>query len=203
MSSVSGLNKRLQEVLTRREFLEMRGVAKEVPIFIQTYEPSEEDELRQIVKGLYQFLKQKGLRVQHIDLLELVAHILEEKEFLETILQDEATWPKSDLYDTLQNVSDPTTVLVPKLMQQLGDQPDITLITGSGRVYPFLRTHTIIESLQPDMVKHPVVIFFPGDYSQDADGGSYLCLFGTDVNTKIENSHYRATNLAYYYITSP
>ena len=43
MSSVSGLDKRLQEVLTRREFLEMRGVAKEVPIFIQTYEPSEED----------------------------------------------------------------------------------------------------------------------------------------------------------------
>ena len=203
MSSVSGLDKRLQEVLTRPEFLEMRGVAKEVPIFIQTYEPSEEDEIRQIVKGLYQSLKQQGLRVQHIDLLELVAHILEEKDFLETILQDEATWPKSDLYDTLQNVSDPTTVLVPKLMQQLGDQPDITLITGSGRVYPFLRTHTIIESLQPDMVKHPVVIFFPGEYSQDADGGSYLCLFGTDVNTKIENSHYRATNLAYYDITSP
>ena len=32
MSSVTGLDKRLQEVLTRPEFLEMRGVAKEVPI---------------------------------------------------------------------------------------------------------------------------------------------------------------------------
>jgi hypothetical protein len=30
MNSVSGLDKRLQEVLTRPEFLEMRGVAKEV-----------------------------------------------------------------------------------------------------------------------------------------------------------------------------
>ena len=35
-SSVAGLGKRLQEVLTRPEFLAMRGVANEVPIFIQT-----------------------------------------------------------------------------------------------------------------------------------------------------------------------
>jgi hypothetical protein len=51
MNSVSGLDKRLQEVLTRPEFLEMRGVAKEVPIFIQTYSPADEDQLRLVVKG--------------------------------------------------------------------------------------------------------------------------------------------------------
>ena len=50
MNSVSGLDKRLQQVLTRPEFLEMRGVAKEVPIFIQTYSPADEDPLR----GTYQ-----------------------------------------------------------------------------------------------------------------------------------------------------
>jgi hypothetical protein len=29
----------------------MRGVAKEVPIFIQTYSPADEDQLRLVVKG--------------------------------------------------------------------------------------------------------------------------------------------------------
>jgi hypothetical protein len=99
-------------------------------------------------------------------------------------------------------VAEPTAALVPKLMEALGDDTQISLITGSGRVYPFLRTHTILEALQPAMVRHPVVIFFPGEYSQDADGGSYLRLFGTTTASKIENPHYRATNLDYFDIKS-
>jgi hypothetical protein len=156
MNSVSGLDKRLQEVLTRPEFLEMRGVAKEVPIFIQTYSPADEDQLR----------------VKHVDLFELVLQLLEAKGYLDEVLQEEASWSRSDLFDTLQNVAEATAALVPKL------------ITGSGRVYPFLRTHTILEALQPAMVRHPVVIFFPGEYSQDADGDSYLRLFGTSTASR-------------------
>jgi Domain of unknown function (DUF1788) len=201
MSSVSGLDKRLQEVLTRPEFLEMRGVAKEVPIFIQTYSPSDDDQLRLVVRGVEQHLRKQGLRVKHVDLFELVLQLLEAKGYLDVVLQEEASWSKSDLFDTLQNVAEPTNALVPKLMEELGDA-QISLITGSGRVYPFLRTHTILEALQPAMVRHPVVIFFPGEYSQDADGGSYLRLFGTSAVSKIENPHYRATNLAYFDIKS-
>jgi hypothetical protein len=200
-SSVAGLDKRLQQVLTRPEFLEMRGVAKEVPIFIQTYSPADEDQLRLVVRGAEQFLRKQGLRVKHVDLFELVLQLLESEGWLQKVLQREPSWSKGDLFDTLQNVAEPTEALVPKLMQVLGDS-QISLITGSGRVYPFLRTHTILEALQPAMVRHPVVIFFPGEYSQDADGGSYLRLFGTSTASKIENPHYRATNLAYFDIKS-
>jgi hypothetical protein len=171
MSSVTGLDKRLQEILTRPEFLEMRGVAKEVPIFIQTYSPTDDDQLRLVVRGVEQHLRKQGLRVKHVDLFELVLQLLEAKGYLDVLLQEEPSWSKSDLFDTLQNVAEPTTGLVPKLMEALGDDTQISLITGSGRVYPFLRTHTILEALQPAMVRHPVVIFFPGEYSQDADGG--------------------------------
>lgn len=201
-SSVDGLTKRLQEILTRPEFLEMRGVAKEVPIFIQTYSPADEDQLRVVVKGVEQHLRKQGLQVKNVDLFELVLQLLDAKDYLEMVLQDEATWSKDSLLETLQNVAEPTKALVPKLMAALGDDSQISLITGSGRVYPFLRTHTILEALQPAMVRHPVVIFFPGEYSQDADGGSYLRLFGTSATTKIENPHYRATNLDYFDIKS-
>jgi hypothetical protein len=201
MSSVSGLDQRLQEILTRPDFLEMRGVAKEVPIFIQTYSPADDDQLRLVVRGVEQHLRKQGLRVKHVDLFELVLQLLESKGYLDVVLQEEASWSKSDLFDTLQNVAEPTSALVPKLMEELGDA-QISLITGSGRVYPFLRTHTILEALQPAMVRHPVVIFFPGEYSQDADGGSYLRLFGASTASKIENPHYRATNLDYFDIKS-
>jgi len=204
---VTGLDKRLQEVLTRPEFLEMRGVAKEVPIFIQTYCPECEDQLRVVVKGAELYLRKQGLRAKHVDLFELVLQLLEAKDFdsrnfLDVILEEEVTWPKSALFETLRNAAVPTYHLVPKMMETIGDDAQISLITGSGRIYPFLRTHTILEALQPAMVRHPVVIFFPGEYSQDADGGTYLRLFGKSARTKIENAHYRAINLDYFDIKS-
>ena len=202
MSSVTGLDKRLQDILTRPEFLEMRGVAKEVPIFIQTYSPADDDQLRLVVRGVEQHLRKQGLRVKHVDLFELVLQLLESEGWLQKVLQREPSWSKGDLFDTLQNVAEPTEALVPKLMEALGKDTQVSLITGSGRIYPFLRTHTILEALQPAMVRHPVVVFFPGEYSQDADGGSYLRLFGTTTASKIENPHYRATNLDYYDIKS-
>jgi hypothetical protein len=199
---VTGLDKRLQKVLTRSEFLEMRGVAKEVPIFIQTYCPECEDQLRVVVKSTEQFLRKQGLRVKHVDLFELVLQLLESEGWLQEVLLHEASWSKGNLFDDLQNVADPSDSLVPKLMEALGEDTQVSLITGSGRIYPFLRTHTILEALQPAMVRHPVVVFFPGEYSQDADGGSYLRLFGTTTASKIENPHYRATNLDYFDIKS-
>ena len=67
-SSVKGLDQRLQDILLRPEFLEMRGVAKEVPIFIQTYSPADDVELMRVVQGTEQVLRQKGIRVKHVDL---------------------------------------------------------------------------------------------------------------------------------------
>jgi hypothetical protein len=197
-TTTTGLDQRLKQVLSQPSFLAMKGLAKEIPIFIQTYDPSEEDDLRRIVKGVLQGLKQEGLRVSHVDLFDLVIELLEEKGYLDTVLKEESSWSKSALFETLQNVSEPSKELVPKLMTAIGKNPQLTLITGSGRIYPFLRTHAVIEALQPEMVRHPVVIFFPGEYSQDADGGSYLRLFGSTPSTKIYNAHYRATNLAYF-----
>ena len=60
-SSVKGLDQGLQDILLRPEFLDMRGVAKEVPIFTQTYNPADDDELRRVVDGTEQVLRQQGI----------------------------------------------------------------------------------------------------------------------------------------------
>jgi hypothetical protein len=114
-------------------------------------------------------------------------------------VRDEASWQKVDLLDSLKNYSDPKTHLIPRLIRAIGnDGAQLTLITGPGRVFPFLRTHTILESLQPAMLRHPVVIFFPGEYVQDPLGGSHLRLFGSIPSPQINNPYYRATNLDHY-----
>jgi hypothetical protein len=198
-TNMNDLSERLFQILGHPDFLSMKGQANEVPIFIQTYEASQEDAARRMVDSLVVRLRNSGVVVKALDLFDMVLEELEDHHILPALLRDEATFEKIEILETLQNYADPKTHLVPRLMRAIGDDgTQLTLITGSGRIFPFLRTHTILESLQPAMLRHPVVIFFPGEYDQDPNGGSHLRLFGAVPSPKINNPYYRATNLAHY-----
>lgn len=193
------LSERLFKILSHPTFLAMKGLANEVPIFIQTYDPAREDAVRRMVDGLASRLQSTGITLKSLDLFKLVLDELEDEGILADLLEHEKTYDKCELLDTLQNYSDPQTHLIPRLIREIGgDDTQLTLITGPGRIFPFLRTHTILESLQPAMLRHPVVIFFPGDYPQDPAGGSHLRLFGSIPSPGINNPYYRATNLDQY-----
>ena len=193
------LSERLFKTLSHPNFLSMKGLVNEVPIFIQTYEAAHEDALRRMVESLAIRLQSTGITLKSLDLFELVLEELEEHKILAGLLAEETTWQRSDVLETLQNYSDPKTHMIPRLIRAIErDGGQLTLITGPGRIFPFLRTHTILESLQPAMLRHPVVIFFPGEYAQDPTGGSHLRLFGSIPSPRINNPYYRATNLDHY-----
>jgi hypothetical protein len=196
---MNALLERLVHVLGHPDFLAMKGLANEVPIFIQTYEPAQEDGVRRVVESVAVRLRSAGLTVRTLDLLDLVLDELEEHEILADLLESEPSSEKEEILETLQNYSDPGAHLIPRLVRGTGgEDPQLTLITGPGRVYPFLRTHSILESLQPAMLRHPVVIFFPGQYTQDPNGGSHLRLFGSIPVPRIANPYYRAMNLDHF-----
>lgn len=193
------LAERLFRLLGDRDFLAMKGLANEVPIFVQAYDPAQEDGIRRLVDALTGRLRSTGITVKTLDLFTLVLEELQENGLLDDLLRDEASFEKVALFETLQNYSDPQTHLIPRLTRSIGDDgTQLTLLTGAGRVYPFLRTHTILESLQPAMLPHPVVMFFPGEYTQDPAGGSHLRLFGARPSPRINNPYYRAMNLDHY-----
>ena len=188
-------------ILSHPDFLSMKGLANEVPLFIRTYDPAKENVARRLVDSLAARLRSTGITLKVLDLFDLVLAELEEHQLLADLLRDEPTYDKAGLFETLQNYSDPKTHLIPRLVKAMGDgDTRLTLLTGAGRVFPYLRTHTILESLQPAMLRHPVVIFFPGEYVQDPDGGSHLRLFGSIPTPKINNPYYRATNLDHFRI---
>ena len=198
-SDLPTLAERLVRILGSKDFLAMKGLANEVPIFMQTYDPKVEDDLRRMVDAITGRLRSTGLVVKRLDLFELVLEELEAEGLLDDLVKDEKSYAKVELLDTLQNYSDPKTHLIPRLMRAIGnDGTQLTLLTGAGRVYPFLRTHTILESLQPAMLRHPVVMFFPGEYLQEPGGGSQLRLFGSLPSPRINNPYYRAMNLDHY-----
>ena len=190
------LTERLFQLFTKKDFIEMKGVAHEVPFYVQTYDVAKEDEVKDMVANLCMRLRPAGVAVSSIDLFDLVLEGLNNEGILDELIANEADYSQQDLFETLQNNSDPKTKLVPRIVEEIArDGAKLTIMTGSGHVYPFLRTHTILESLQPAMVNHPVVIFFPGEYTHDELGGSHLRLFGSVPSPKINNPFYRAVNL--------
>ena len=60
---------------------------------------------------------------------------------------------------------------------------DIVVITGVGEIYPFLRVHSFLESIQHMFEDVPVVVMYPGKYD-----GQTLVLF----NKFFDANHYRS-----------
>ncbi len=192
-------SERLFRILSHPHFLSMKGLANEVPIFIETYEPQDEDKVRIMIDHLATRLRTHGVSVAVVDLFDLILEQLEEEGRLQPILEKERSIGKQKLLDMMSNLADPKTRLIPRLMKKVGDDGvQLALLLGVGRVFPFLRTHTILESLQPAMVKRPVVMFFPGEYRQEENGASVLRLFGSQATPPLYRPYYRAFNLAHY-----
>ncbi len=155
--------------------------------------------MRRMVASLSTRLHSNGISTKTIDLFDLVLEELANKNYLDDLIENETTFTKDQLLETLRNFSDPKRHLVPQLVRKLSENAQqLTLITGSGRVFPFLRTHSLLESLQPAISRHPLVIFFPGDYQQEPNSGSHLRLFGSIPLPVIGNAYYRALNLMDY-----
>jgi len=195
----------LFQILSHPDFLAMKGLANEVPIFIKTYHPGNEDKMEQTVATIIARLRKEGISVAVVDLFDLVLDLLSSSGRLDKAIESEPAMPKRKMLEMLNNVADPKTRLIPRLSQIIG-VPDIkvSLIKGVGHVYPFLRTHTILESLQPAMMKHPVVMFFPGEYTHEESGASQLRLFGQLIDPpqshRFTRAYYRAFNLDHYRI---
>lgn len=204
MQDIEKQEERLYHIFRSAEFLSARGLANEVPLFIQCYSPRQEDAMIRTVQHLTQRLQNSGVAVKRFDLFELVMAELKEAEIEEDLLRDEHTYDKSDMLETLENFSDPE-IICQRLVSGIDHNTQLILITGCGHVFPFLRTHAILEGLQPKMeCKSPIVFFFPGQYPKDQQAGPQLQLFAGNAGTsapKIHKSYYRAINLDDYYFS--
>jgi hypothetical protein len=189
----------LFQILSSERFLNMQGLANEVPIFIQTYDVADEDRMAGIIKALGSRLRNSGIKVAEVNLFNLLLDELRDEGLLDDLIKEESTFERADLYDTLKNHSDPASRLVPRLVRQMEhEEVRLTLLSGVGHIFPFLRAHTLLDSIQPAMMEHPVVLFFPGEYTQTEGLGSQLRLFGSQPS----KGYYRAFNLDHYRLPS-
>lgn len=187
----------LKKVLSSERFRKKQGLGNEVPFFICPYLPQEDVEMKQLQRQLVHSLHNDGMQILVIDLYDLSIDLLKKRGIWEQILKIETKKPKEQIKGLLQNTLDPETHLVPAIAEKMrAEHFDVLFLTGVGEVFPFIRSHNILNNLQIVAKEQPTLMFFPGAYVHTLEGGASLELFGILQDDK----YYRAFNIYHYEI---
>lgn len=192
MASLQDRFQHLARLVASERFLKMQGLGNEAPFFICPFPPHEAVAMEQMVRQLANRLNQNGVRVLAINLYDLCVELLQERGIWELMLETEPTVSKAELKELLQGVLDPEDYLAPAIAAKMRAAAfDVMFLTGVGEIYPYIRAHNILNNLQSTAKAQPTVIFFPGKYTQSAEKGASLELFGMLHDDK----YYRAFNI--------
>ena len=173
---MKSIYERLDEILpiiSVPHFRENKGLGNEVGFYIFDYSPKDE----MIVRERIPFIKSKAqssynINIVEIDLYEAIIEILESKGYLKKNFEMEEkkgsefvmNATKKALRLTLSND------LLVKYIVEKSEGCDIVFLTGVGKAWPLVRSHTILNNLHKEIEDMPLVMFFPGSY----DGGTLM-----------------------------
>lgn len=170
---------RLFAILSGDRFLRMRGLG-EIPFFIYPYDPHAAIEVEAARKRIVNRLGAQGRTVREIDLYDLSVDLLKARGDWDEVLAVEPEMDKADFAEMLRAMLEPEEQLAPAIRARLEAGPDfdLVLLTGIGEVFPYIRTHTVLNNLQSVVTDRPLLVFFPGEYTSSTSLGSSLVLFG-------------------------
>nr|WP_211219594.1 DUF1788 domain-containing protein [Nevskia ramosa] len=165
-----------------------RGLGNEVPFYAFDYPPEAEEQVRAHVDFLVDAIPKRkpDLRVARINLLDLLIGMVEARGLYEKSLDMQRKKGDDALLKALLAPLSADKVAAELMKRQPPSSCDVLLLTGVGSAYPLIRTHTLLNSLQPLMGATPLVLFYPGRYD-----GQSLRLFG-ELG---ESPYYRAFRL--------
>ena len=179
-----------EQAIAKASFRENKGLGNEVGYYIFDY-PAEQELL---VRERIEYLKRKNAtshddyKLVVFDLYELLINILEEKGYMEKCYefeQKKGIDRISKAVASMLKISSPDGLIVKHILENTPEKA-VIFITGIGKCYPILRSHTILNNLHQVIDNVPVVMFFPGKYD-----GQELVLFG-EIK---DDNYYRAFKL--------
>ena len=183
-------NERLDKIWDRisdQDFLANRGVAHEVRYYVFDYEPCDELIIRDKIKALK---KQNnpdadGFQIIEFDLYDMVISILEEKGYIDKCVKFEEQKGMEYLYTAVTKMlrlTNDDNLIVNRILESTPENA-VVFLTGVGKVFPFVRSHNVLNNLHQVLDSVPVVMFYPGTWN-----GQSLSLFGTIT----DGNYYRA-----------
>ena len=180
----------VEEMIKRPSFRENKGLGNEVGYYIFDY-PAEKE---LIVRERVNYIRKKNessiekYKVVVFDLYDIIISILKEKGYLEKCYDFERKYGFERIVKSVGNMLRITSSnsLIIRHIKANTPENAIIFITGIGKCYPILRSHTLLNNLHQVIDNVPVVMFYPGNYD-----GQELVLFG-EIK---DDNYYRAFKL--------
>lgn len=155
----------LEDRMISVEALTRYGTANDLRFYIFDYAPADELLVRKETKKL----KSRNPSIIEFDLYEMMLQIIEEEGYMEDVIRMEKDYDKDlllrEVFQTLLSVEEEENAFLNKFKDGVDDDGNsIVLITGVGKAFPVVRSHTILNNLQSIFRKNPVVMMYPGRY---------------------------------------
>lgn len=180
----------LFQVISDQDFLQMKSLGGEIPFFISAYDAKQQNEVDKAIRGLKNKLETNGIPVLELNLYDISMEILNHELGEGEIFELEKTMDKKEFKEALQSILDINEVLMPKLKSIIDlSSAAVYFLTGIGLVFPYIRSHNVLNNLQNHAKKAPTIAFFAGTYN-----GLTLELFGLMK----DDNYYRAFNIDNY-----
>lgn len=179
LNRLDAFRKKIQEP----DFLANKGLSNEVGLYIFSYQPEDEIAVRHFLEEMKEV--QNVPRIIFYDLYEILMDICRDRRIIDRIPAMEAQRGSAFMMNQIQRIAPPESY-IERMKYQPHQYGDVVVISGIGRVYPYMRSHNILNNLQHVFDDIPVVLFYPGEYT-----GQSLTLF----NEFSDDNYYRAFNL--------
>ena len=155
----------LEDRLISVEALTRYGTANDLRFYIFDYSPADEMLVRKEVRKL----KDRNPAIVEFDLYEMMLRIIEDEGYMEDILRMEKDYDKDlllrEVFQTLLSVEEKENAFLDIFKSSIPDDGnEIVLITGVGKIFPIVRSHTLLNNLQSIFRRNPVVMMYPGRY---------------------------------------
>ena len=155
----------LEDRMASVESLTKYGTANDLKFYIFDYNPKDELLIRAEVKKLLS----KNPDISEFDLYEMMLSIIEDEGYMEDVLRMEKDYDKDlllrEIFQPLLSVEEEENAFLDKFKYGIPDDVrHIVLITGVGKAFPIIRSHTILNNLHSIFRRNPVVMMYPGRY---------------------------------------
>ncbi|MFL2101010.1 DUF1788 domain-containing protein [Desemzia sp. FAM 23989] len=187
------INVRLDELkdkLVEPKLLSNKGLGNEVGFYVFDYEPEQELVVRESIPDIKKYIERENpeAKIQVFDLYDIVLEFFEQKGYMEKNFKMEEQKGSEFLFDKMKKAMRIATErdwIIQYITEHL-DEEAMVFITGVGKAFPLIRSHTVLNNLQTVVEKKPLILFYPGKYEEGS-----LKLF----SRLLDDHYYRAFKL--------
>lgn len=177
----------IEKVISDEDFRKNKGLSNEVGYYIFDYEAEEELKVREYIENLRKtnIKNQPGYELKIYDVYDLMIDLIEEEGLYEACIEMEENEGLDYLIEAVNDILriDYDDNYLNSYIDENTPDNSVVFVTGVGKIFPFVRSHGILNKLHLVFDRVPVVLFYPGKYN-----GQSLILFS---EFKDEN-YYRA-----------